>query len=58
VLEQVNNLAKTTIVQKSWQQKKYPHLHGWVFDLHHGEIKEILNINAGEWNNPVFQYQF
>lgn len=58
VLEQVNNLAKTTIVQKSWQKRKYPHLHGWVFDLHIGEIKEVLNINAGEWENPVFSFEF
>ncbi len=58
VLEQVNNLAKTTIVQKAWHQKKYPHLHGWVFDMHIGEIKEILNINAGEWDNPIFQFDF
>ena len=58
VLEQVNNLAKTTIVQKSWQKRKYPHLHGWVFDLHVGEIKEVLNINAGEWENPVFSFEF
>lgn len=58
VLEQVNNLAKTTIVQKSWQKNKYPHLHGWVFDMHIGEIKEVLNINAGEWENPIFSYQF
>lgn len=58
VLEQVNNLAKTTIVQKSWQKRKYPHLHGWVFDLHIGEIKEVLDINAGEWENPVFSFEF
>ena len=58
VLEQVNNLAKTTIVQKSWQKRKYPHLHEWVFDLHIGEIKEVLNINAGEWENPVFSFEF
>ncbi len=56
VLEQVNNLAKTTIVQKAWKKRKYPHLHGWVFDMHIGEIKEVLNINAGEWENPIFGF--
>ena len=58
VLEQVNNLAKTTIVQKAWNKRQYPHLHGWVFDMHVGEIKEIVNINAGEYENPIFKYQF
>ena len=58
VQEQVQNLAKTSIVQKSWANEKYPHLHGWVFDIHCGEIKEVLNISAGEWKNPVFSYDF
>ena len=58
VEEQIKNLAKTTIVQKAWGNRSFPHLHGWVFDIHHGEIKEVLNINAGEWQSPVFSYDF
>jgi carbonic anhydrase len=58
VAEQIQNLAKTTIVQKAWANRKLPHLHGWVFDIHHGEIKEVLNINAGEWTSEVFHYDF
>lgn len=56
VIEQIQNLAKTTIVQKSWQKRNYPHLHGWVFDLTHGEIKEVIDIKSGEWNNPIFSF--
>jgi carbonic anhydrase len=51
-------LAKTTIVQKAWKNDQLPHLHGWVFDIHKGEIKEIINISAGEWKSPVFNYEF
>jgi carbonic anhydrase len=58
VAEQIKNLAKTTIVQKAWANRSFPHLHGWVFDIQHGEIKEVLNINAGEWQSPVFTYEF
>jgi carbonic anhydrase len=58
VAEQIKNLAKTTIVQKAWANRSFPHLHGWVFDIQHGEIKEVLNINAGEWQSPVFTYKF
>jgi carbonic anhydrase len=58
VQEQVRNLAKTSIVQKSWAKEQYPHLHGWVFDIHCGEIKEVLNISAGEWKSPVFSFDF
>ncbi len=58
VAEQIKNLAKTTIVQKAWATRGFPHLHGWVFDIQHGEIKEVLNIDAGEWQSPVFTYEF
>jgi carbonic anhydrase len=58
VAEQIQNLAKTSIVQKAWKKRQFPHLHGWVFDIHKGEIKEVLNINAGEWKSPVFHYDF
>jgi len=58
VKEQIQNLAKTTIVQKAWKSSQLPHLHGWVFDIHKGEIKEVVNISAGEWESPVFQYEF
>ena len=58
VKEQIQNLAKTTIVQKAWKSSQLPHLHGWVFDIHKGEIKEVVNISAGEWESPVFKYEF
>ncbi len=58
VKEQIQNLAKTTIVQKAWGNNQLPHLHGWVFDIHKGEIKEVVNISAGEWESPVFKYEF
>jgi len=58
VKEQIQNLAKTTIVQKAWKNSQLPHLHGWVFDIHKGEIKEVVNISAGEWESPVFKYEF
>jgi carbonic anhydrase len=58
VKEQIQNLAKTTIVQKAWKNNELPHLHGWVFDIHQGQIKEVINISAGEWESPVFKYQF
>jgi len=58
VKEQIQNLAKTTIVQKAWKNNQLPHLHGWVFDIHKGEIKEVGNISAGEWESAVFKYEF
>ncbi len=44
VIEQATNVIKTANVQKGYQQKGYPIVHGWVFDLHSGILID-LNIN-------------
>jgi len=44
VMEQATNVIKTAGVQKRYQQKGYPIVHGWVFDLHSGILID-LNIN-------------
>jgi carbonic anhydrase len=47
VIEQATNVIKTASVQKSYQQKGYPIVHGWVFDLHTGILID-LDINFKE----------
>jgi carbonic anhydrase len=46
VTEQVMNLAKTSIIQKSWKNNNYPDLHGWVYRLDNGLIKPIFEMPA------------
>jgi carbonic anhydrase len=47
VQEQAINVIKTAVVQKSYLEKKFPLVHGWVFDLETGELID-LNINFTE----------
>jgi carbonic anhydrase len=44
VKEQATNVIKIAGVQKCYQEKGYPIVHGWVFDLHTGILID-LNIN-------------
>lgn len=44
VYEQCVNIIKTAAVQRSYLDKKYPVVHGWVFDLKTGLLKD-LHIN-------------
>lgn len=47
VLEQCVNIIKIDHVQKMWYKTGYPKLHGWVFDIHNGLLKDIdLNLPA------------
>lgn len=57
VEEQVKNLAKTTIIQRAWKNFQMPHLHGWVFDMNTGLIKEVMEIQAGSEVDPIFKYE-
>ncbi|MGI8469728.1 MAG: carbonic anhydrase [Pyrinomonadaceae bacterium] len=41
VYEQCRNVIKTAAVQKSFVENGYPIVHGWVFDLHTGLIKDL-----------------
>ena len=41
VMEQVHDLGKTSIVQNAWKNKQPLHVHGWVYDIHDGIIKDL-----------------
>ncbi len=56
VVEQVMNLAKTSIVQKAWKQHQLPHLHGWVYDLHDGIAKPVFELLAGTHIDPLYEF--
>jgi carbonic anhydrase len=41
VMEQVHDLGKTSIVQNAWQRNQPLHIHGWVYDIRDGIIKDL-----------------
>lgn len=42
VFEQVLDLGKTSIVQSAWERGQELHVHGWVYDIHDGMIKDLV----------------
>lgn len=57
VIEQVHNLAKTSIIQKAWK-KRAVQIHGWVIDLSTGFLKELpVHLNGPEDLDPIFRYK-
>lgn len=56
VMEQVHNLAKTTIVQKAWKNRKLQ-VHGWVYGLNNGRIKDLeVMVHEIDDLEPIFRY--
>lgn len=41
VMESCRNIIKTAAVQQSYQENQYPIVHGWVFDLGDGLLKDL-----------------
>lgn len=56
VMEQLRNLAKTSIIQRAWKAENRPHLHGWVYRLSDGLIKPLLDMEAGTDIDSVYCY--
>jgi carbonic anhydrase len=56
VQEQVFNLAKTSIIQRAWQDENRPDLHGWVYGLKDGIIKPVFEMKAGTHIDPIYEY--
>ncbi|MDZ4758154.1 MAG: carbonate dehydratase [Bacteroidota bacterium] len=57
VMEQVLDLGKTTIVQNAWRNNQPLHVHGWVYDIHDGIIKD-LDVTCRELEDLHTIYQF
>lgn len=62
VVEQCRNVIKTAVVQQMYENEGFPLVHGWVFDMHNGNlidldikfldtlkaIQKIYNLTGGE----------
>ena len=55
VIEQVQDLGKTSIVQNAWKREQPLHLHGWVYDVKDGLIKDLgVNFKGTDDLHSVF----
>jgi carbonic anhydrase len=58
VLEQVHNIAETSIVQYSWRKEERPIIHGWVYDLKTGLLKELTSFQPGQSLENIYKFDF
>jgi carbonic anhydrase len=57
VVEGVHNLAKTSIIQKAWVKRGGPVLHGWVYDIADGILRD-LEVNASDTRHLEQIYKY
>lgn len=58
VLEQVQHLTEISFIQRAWKNKKRPMIHGWIYDLHTGYLKDLVKLNPGDMPNDIYIYDF
>ncbi|MGL1935212.1 MAG: carbonic anhydrase [Fibrobacterales bacterium] len=58
ISEQVNNLSMVSAIQEEWISGEYPYIHGWVYSLENGIIKDLeISVNSSEHLDEVYRYQ-
>ncbi len=59
VAHQVKNLAETTIVQQAWSEGHELHIHGWVYGIKDGLLKDLgISISSNESIDEVYRLAF
>lgn len=56
-IEQVHAISHASVVQESWDKNDAPVIHGWVYGLADGIIKELVTLNPGDKIDPIYQYE-
>ncbi len=56
VLEQAYNVCQTTVLQDAWARGQAVVVHGWVYGLHNGLLKD-LQMTVAQWSDVEPAYQ-
>jgi carbonic anhydrase len=58
VMKQVEDLCNTSIVQNAWQKGQPLHIHGWVYDISDGIIKDLeVTYTCVEDLSKIYQFE-
>lgn len=56
VAQQVVNLSKTSIIQQHWQKEQRPSIHGLVYNLKDGLLKNVCEMNHDSQIDETFKF--
>lgn len=58
VVEQTQHIAETSFVQYAWMKENRPTIHGWVYDIHSGYLRDLIRIDPNTFHNDLYRYDF
>jgi carbonic anhydrase len=56
VIEQVRRLSHTSIIQQAWRNEHKPTLHGWVYALNDGLLKQLVTLPPGSDIDSIYRW--
>ena len=55
-IEQVVNVCKTTVLQDAWARGQSVSVHGWVYSLHDGRVRNMgMDVASPEQLAPAYE---
>ncbi|MEO8038439.1 MAG: carbonate dehydratase [Betaproteobacteria bacterium] len=56
VIEQVANVCQTTIVREAWERGQALAVHGWVYGLHDGHLRDLnATVRGHDESDPAYE---
>jgi len=56
VMEQVQRVAHTSIIQTAWKNLQTPAVHGWVYGLENGLLEQLITLDHKTPLDPIYRY--
>jgi carbonic anhydrase len=56
VVQQVTDLAHTSVIQQSWKDRGGPLLHGWVYDMENGKLSELTRLEPRDLQDDIYRF--
>jgi carbonic anhydrase len=57
VIEQVNQISYMSIVQSAWKSDRRPMIHGWVFSLDDGQLKQLVTLGPDHKVDEIYRWE-
>lgn len=57
VFQQLHNITKTASLQRAWNLDKRPTLHGWVFGMNDGLLKNLYRLDPDSPIEDIYRYE-
>jgi len=58
VMEQVHHLSDISFVQRAWRDHQRPMLHGWIYDINTGYLKDLIKVDPSKHAHDIYEYDF